>query len=714
MNLDEIVSRRHKYRLSPSEEDLRRLPDRFAYVYARVSTTEQIHESEQSIKEIGLQVALARNDGYKTGLSQEEVDRRIQAILKGSSNAILYWEDCELIIDCRDLGISGQLSEAKRPGLANLRKQLEAGKIGCLYLTEGMSRLSRDQDRIISHQMLKLLKEQQCRVRTPDGLWNPAIERDWEYLHEELEDAAEEKKLMGKRLRRRRNNKAKEGRHVGTPVVPGFIVEIEGQRPDGRFILGKWKAYPPHAEVVNLVLKSLVETRSLIKSARSLWKDNIVFPFFPPELKYMESRSQLRACHRTASGYAITPALIKGLAQNPALIGVWSFSNQAVIQNNHDHIMKEDIFWQACEIAVGKGKPRGKAVNFEPLPFSGLLWCTNHQLPERISSHSSDGTYVCNHAFNRGQGSICIDISHKILDTPLLQVVLEQLDFTPYADDILVKLEAQYDVGTAQENFRQKQETDMEQRIKQLKSYLGSADREKEETYWSLIREAQSQLEQLRAQPVTQAWRSPLNISLVRNLLARIKSDWEGYSAVMRNNLLQIFLERVEVIVGKKQVEATIIWKAGLRQKLMIQRPVTNAGRDKVWSTEEKILLRELWPSATKPEIEASLPSRTWKGMAGVAHRLGISRQGVRTPSEIWRPWTAEEDRKFMKQYYHGDTLDDIAIAVGRSPSAVGCRVQVKNLQRPRPQRRMIPAWQVEENNLIVSDASCRGKQQKG
>jgi hypothetical protein len=245
---------------------------------------------------------------------------------------------------------------------------LEAGKIGCLYLTEGMSRLSRDENRITSHQLLKLLKEQKCRVRTPDGVWNPAIEKDWEYLHEELEEAADEKKINGRRLKLRRNNKAKEGRHVGTPVVAGFIVSIESQRVDGRFVFGKWQKYPPHAAVVNIILKRLVELRSPIKVARSLGQENIVFPFFPPELKYMETRSQLRGCHRTATGYLITPSLITGLAQNPALIRVWSFSNQAIIPDNHDRIVEDALFWQACEVAASLNKPRGKAVQYDPLP----------------------------------------------------------------------------------------------------------------------------------------------------------------------------------------------------------------------------------------------------------------------------------------------------------------------------------------------------------
>ncbi|MBI4336479.1 MAG: hypothetical protein HY683_01420, partial [Chloroflexi bacterium] len=148
MDIQEIVERRRRTRSVPSEEDLKHLPFRRAFVYGRVSRPDQVRDSEQSIKEIGHLVALARKDGYATGLGDNEVKHRVEAIQRGETGAILSWEDGEVVVDCRDLGISGQLSEGRRPGLAALKRSLEADEVGCLYLTEGMSRLSRDPDRV--------------------------------------------------------------------------------------------------------------------------------------------------------------------------------------------------------------------------------------------------------------------------------------------------------------------------------------------------------------------------------------------------------------------------------------------------------------------------------------------------------------------------------------------------------------------------------------
>ena len=61
-----------------------------------------------------------------------------------------------------------------------------------------------------------------------------------------------------------------------------------------REFLGKWQPYPPHQDVVITALKELVKQRSPYKAAQSLRAREIVFPLFPEELKYMETRSVLR------------------------------------------------------------------------------------------------------------------------------------------------------------------------------------------------------------------------------------------------------------------------------------------------------------------------------------------------------------------------------------------------------------------------------------
>ncbi len=77
--------------------------------------------------------------------------------------------------------------------------------------------------------------------RTPEGIWNPAIEKDWETLAEEFEDVIGELKLFRKRMHRRKAQKAARGEYVGGPVPAGFILPIVGQKANGKFEFGKYK-----------------------------------------------------------------------------------------------------------------------------------------------------------------------------------------------------------------------------------------------------------------------------------------------------------------------------------------------------------------------------------------------------------------------------------------------------------------------------------------
>jgi len=295
LTVDEIIAMQKNHRAKPTQEDLRRLPHKKAFIYGRVSSPGQVRDSKESVREIAKIIALAKSDGYQSNITVEETEKWLFSIQQGIT-AERVIEDGEIIVDVQDLGISAKgLADEKREGLAHLRKRFENGEIGAVYVTEGVSRLSRDQDRILPFQLLKMFKEQQCRLRTPDGVWNPAIERDWEDLAEEFEDAIGELKLFRKRMHRRKAQKAARGEYVGGPVPAGFILPITGQKANGKYEFGKYEPYPPHVEIAIRVLKEFVKQQgSRLKTVHELGE--LTFPYFPEELAYMEHLSALRRC----------------------------------------------------------------------------------------------------------------------------------------------------------------------------------------------------------------------------------------------------------------------------------------------------------------------------------------------------------------------------------------------------------------------------------
>lgn len=442
LTIEEILATQKNRRTKPTQEDLRKLPYKKAFVYGRVSSPGQVRDSKESVREIAKIVALAKCDGYQSNINAEETEKWLFSIQQGSTVERVI-EGGEIILDVQDLGISAKgLADEKRDGLAHLRRCLESGEVGAVYVTEGVSRLSRDQDRILPFQLLKLFKEQQCRLRTPDGIWNPAIERDWEEFAEEFEDGIGELKVFRKRMHRRKAQKAARGEYVGGAVPVGLTLPIIGQKANGKYEFGKYKPYPPHAGVVVQVLKEFVKQQgSRLKTVRALGE--LTFPYFNGEFAYMERLSALRTCPRTSTGYRITPDLVDGLTTNIKVIGVWQWGDTEPIANNHEPAVPEDMFLAAYELAMRKGKPKGRTVYSEPLEYSGLLRCCNHPYPEPISSHCSEGSYRCQRDYFRGRGQICLDIAHRFIDEPLTTEILRQLDFTPYAEEVLATLEAE-------------------------------------------------------------------------------------------------------------------------------------------------------------------------------------------------------------------------------------------------------------------------------
>jgi hypothetical protein len=703
IGISEIINSRSRGKKKLDDEALRKLPWRHAFIYGRLSSPGQVRDSRESVREIAHLVDLARADGYQTDLNSQKIELELNENKDGEK----IWSEGQVTLDARDLGISGQLSFTDRKGLAELQRRVSQGEVGAVYLTEGVSRLSRDRDRILPYQLLKLLKEQQCRIRTPEGIWNPAIERDWDYLAEEFEDAIGELRVMNKRMFRRRRQKAARGEHVGEPVPPGFIVPVIGRKPNGEYLYGKLEPYLPHAEIVQRIIEELIKRGgSFVKTAHSL--GGITFPFFPHELNYMERLTSLRKCPKTETGYRITWALVKGLARNPKLIGVWQWGDTEPIIDNHKPIVLENLFLEAYRLATGKGKPRGKAVNYEPMEWSGLLRCMNHTEPKKINSISSKGRYICNTNYLETGDSLCLDITSRFLEEPLTAAVLRVLDLTPFSEEVLSKLEAAGDHTRIEKRQQKQQIKRLEEEISKwqhllpvcVDSLTGEVDREKEGFYWERIREIKVRLEEIRSKTFAQT--RPIDYGGVREFLKGLSGNWYRYPQRARNNLLKHLIDFVE-LRGSRDIETTIIWKAGFRQKLIIHRPESNSKLERRWRKEEDELLTSMYPSSPAKTVMAALPGRSWKAITLRGRRLNL----LRTEKSQHR-WKPGEDEKLEQYLKRGLEISDIARQLGRTELAVKERTKKKGLSNYISEKQDKVTW--EEAGLMSSHrSSSRG-----
>jgi hypothetical protein len=708
LTISEIISSRKQLQKKLDAGELRRLPYKKAFIYGRLSTPSQVRDSRESVREIAQLVALSRKDGFQTKLDPDEIEALLLEMTLPMPRSVQ--EEGAVIVDIRDLGISGQLPFEKRDGLLHLKERVENGEVGAVYLTEGVSRLSRDQDKIIPYQLLKLLKEHRCRIRTPEGIWNPAIGKDWQELAEEFEDAIEECRVMAKRMFRRKKQKASRGEFVGEPVPAGFIVPVIGQKPNGQYEYGKLQPYGPHTKLVIGVLHELIKHNgSIIKTVQTLI--GLTFPYFPKDLAYMERLTALRRCPKMPTGYKITPRLVVGLATNLKLIGIWQWGNNEPILHNHEPAVPAALFLKAYELVAVQKKPKGRAANFEPLDWAGLLWCLNDPEPRRISSHNADGRYVCDYEYQHGKGHSCLDITSRFIDEPLTTEVLRQLDFTPCADEVLEKLEADVTQGKLEELQRGRAETTIEESIKKWQSLLqtcvdsetGQVDRDKESFYWDQIRKEKAQLEDIRSRSINNKYYTPDHLVQIRNFLRNLPHNWVNYPGSLRNRLLKLIIDRVELYHNKERIEATIIWKVGLKQRITIHRPPARGRRDDYWTLEEDGLLRMLYSASPVTVILAALPKRSWKAITERAFRLHVSRK--RTPDHSAsrvdrRPWTLEEDERLKLLYEAGEPLSQLSKALNRTVDAIQNRAAAKCLTRLSSNKRQNPTLTWETHDL--------------
>lgn len=348
--------------------------------------------------------------------------------------------------------------------------------------------------------------------------------------------------------------------------------------------------------------------------------------------------------------------------------------------------------------------------------MSGLLRCMNHPEPHKVSSLNSKGRYVCQRDYLQEGTGVCLDITAHFLDEPLTATVLSQLDLTPFTEEILSRLESEDGRSKLEERQTRQQVRKLEEEIRKWRLLLpccvdgvtGRVDREREEFYWEQIREAQRQIRAINAKPVHRDTVA-IDFNKVREFLKGLTSNWRTYSLASRNQLFKLIIETVE-LRGSQDIEATVVWKTGFRQKVIIHRPQSNSKLERRWSEEEDGLLRMMYPSSSPDVLMAALTNRSWKAITLRAQRLDLRR--VKSSSNRWQKWTREEDKQLSQLYRDGIKYEEIARVLRRSETSVATRVRDRGLSTySHNKTRRIPAnWETREL-ISFQELSSRGGQ---
>ena len=528
-----------------------------AFVYQRLSSHEQVKRHIYSRKAQDALVDLAKDDGY----GEDQV----------------YVED-------RDLGISGTKGQEDRPGLAHLIQQVEAGLVESVYVVH-ISRLYRDQTLINALALGELFKEKDVIIVTPQMRLNLRDKMHMRLYRMEVERAADELELMQSRLGGARALKGKQGYYTGRSIPPGFVLDVEKTIVvDGRVVdnpnYHRYIVNEPHAEIIRWIFRAAtipgITVPQIVRKAQA---EGIAFPPFLEELT--EYRGNLKAFARSRKNpdgsWPLTTPRLRSILRNPAYIGWWIWGGEVVSTDNHPAIVDEETFWAAQTLfSEQPGKPRKE---HPPLPFAGLLYCGDHDVPRRmIYCHGSAksgniATYQCRDEFYSAHSIIRADY----LDGPVCEAVISQCAYPELADQVLGRLTREYEETKAHTEAFGREHERLTREIENLEHNFAYAkltpDRaarleaqiqERLDRIKELANLQNTEVGKLVGPAITQD-----DVELVKRFLGNLKVGWEAQPPQLKNAFLQLVLERVIVVHSPSLIQVQLVWRTGLEQELV-------------------------------------------------------------------------------------------------------------------------------------------------
>jgi len=324
-----------------------------------------------------------------------------------------------------------------------------------------------------------------------------------------------------------------------------------------------------------------------------------------------------------------------------------------------------------------------------------------------LVAHNVTRRWKCDRGYYSGQEDYCINIADYKLTPPLTSAVLEYLDLSPHVEAVLEKIKNDVDDYDIEKTRRRRQETELHTRLKNLESHLGSGDTEREETYWRLIREAKAELDAIKKRPLPPKV-TATDIQRVRDFLENLRAEWEKYPGQVRNRLLKLLINRVELRYGTSHIDATMTWKVGLKQVVRINTGNETMSKRKYWQKEEDDLLKMLWPTASQEAVLAAFPDRTWGSINVHAAKIGLKREWKPSKKNTGPRWTAKEKKLLRVLYTTEPDTEVIREKLGREWGAIVVMAHKMGIVRPKELRyqQREPAWEIITNEVFQASTS--------
>jgi Recombinase len=404
------------------------------------------------------------------------------------------------------------------------------------------------------------------------------------------------------------------------------------------------------------MFQAVLATGTPTRAARWLRDHGIIVPNFGPDipLEDVQRSSLVRHTHpqRCPGGFLITSSLVQSVATNPVYLGWWLVEGRLVHTDNHPAIIDEETFVLAQQVLTDhRRRPTslGGGRSADPQLLSGLLWCTRHEVRQRMTAArvGPGGRYLCDDSYAHGQTDHCCTLlDSRILDEPITDVVLRQCQFIEHAEAVLAQLDTEYETVRDDARRRQHERRQLQHEIETLQQNLALTRTSEHVTMiFEQIDQRRQRLQDLSElnSPMTGRALTAAQVATVRALLADLRTGWDQQPMSLRHEFLCLILDRVLVNAQGDAVEATVVWRSGVEQHLWIERPLRQRGGKERWTDADHAWLREHYAASTVQELEAQFPRRGYQAIRRQAETLGHTRPPRGRPKPKGASWNTEE-----------------------------------------------------------------------
>jgi site-specific DNA recombinase len=466
-------------------------------------------------------------EGSGLGVKRQEEDCRKLAKHNG-------WPVAQVYVDNDLSAFSGK----RRPSYEAMLDDLRNGRLDALiaYNTDRLTRQPRELEDVIDLAEQAQFKMATCQgdidLATEDGRFMARITGAYN---------RKESEAKSRRIRRKHEELARDGKHPGSWAMLGYEYDVEKQQ---------LRQVRSQAAIVKRIFQMYADGAGLREIAR-----------------WVEDRGTVGVRDRKRW----THGAITRILDNPTYAGMRRFHGELFEGTNFNPIVSKEL-WQRVSMLRAADKAKSPAANREGKGtslLSGVIYCTCGQPMWRdtYKSHDERSYYVCRRSARKRwgdcrEGGVSALRAERVVTQELIEAAAE-----PYATALASRSKSSLPIEKMKDDdvelhiARTEAKLDrlLESGLEKIGPDVAKRVQRKAETLQTELDALRSQRVQTEADGIRRRRRA-VDIDELRKRLTSLPKIWEAATTRERNQLLRLAIERVTVSGTGRPKNLSVEW----------------------------------------------------------------------------------------------------------------------------------------------------------